>query len=115
VTVIGWPARICWTNRGITEPRDSITLPYRTVDTTVRAVGLLRAKAWATFSIIALDMPIALMGYAALSVPRHTTDVTPFALLASITLALPNTLVRTASSGKNSQLGTCLSAAAWKT
>ncbi len=76
---------------------------------------MFRAKAWATFSISALDMPIALTGYAALSVPRHTTERTPLALLASITLALPSTLVRTASIGKNSQLGTCLSAAAWKT
>ena len=30
-------------------------------------------------------------------------------------MALPSTLVRTASSGKNSHEGTCLRAAAWKT
>ncbi len=79
------------------------------------AVGLLRAKACATFSIIAFEMPIALTGYAALSVPRQTTLRTLLALLASMTFAEPSTLVRTASSGKNSQDGTCLSAAAWKT
>ena len=60
-------------------------------------------------------MPIALMGCTALSVPRQTTAATPLALAASMTLELPKTFVRTASSGKNSQDGTCLSAAAWNT
>ena len=60
-------------------------------------------------------MPMALTGYAALSVPRQTSERTSLALQASTTLALPSTLVRTASSGKNSHEGTCLSAAAWKT
>src|SRR5690606_13028720 len=110
VKVNALPALSCSTKSGITEPREHITFPYRTVDTTVRAVGLLRAKACATFSIIALDMPMALTGYAALSVPKHTSDATPLALLASITFAEPSTFVRTASRGKNSQLGTCFNA-----
>src|ERR1022692_236222 len=85
------------------------------MDTVVADAGLLRANACAVFSIRALLMPIALMGYTALSVLRHTTDLTPLAAAASITLALPATLVRTACVGKNSQDGTCFRAAAWKT
>ena len=49
-------------NSGITEPREYMTLPYRTQETVVALCGLLRACAWATFSIIALVMPIALTG-----------------------------------------------------
>ena len=62
----------------------------------------------------AFDMPIALIGYAALSVERTTTRETPCAMALSITLFVPNTFVFTASMGKNSQLGTCFSAAAEK-
>ena len=65
-------------------------------------------------SIMALDFPMALMGYAALSVDRHTTRDTPSSIAACSTLSVPMTFVRTASMGKNSQEGTCLSAAAWK-
>ena len=74
----------------------------------------VRAFAPITFSIIALLIPMALMGYAALSVERQTTFFTPASMAAVNTLSVPSTLVRTASMGKNSQLGTCLSAAAWK-
>src|SRR5680860_1184037 len=79
----------------------------------VCAVGLLRANACATFSIMAFDMPMALTGYTALSVPRHTTLSTPFLFAASITFELPMTLVRTASIGKNSHEGTCLRAVSY--
>ncbi len=48
-------------------------------------------------------MPIALTGYTALSVLRHTTERTPAAAAAWITLRLPMTFVRTACVGKNSQ------------
>ena len=65
-------------------------------------------------SIMALDLPMALMGYAALSVDRHTTRSTPSSMAACSTLSVPMTLVRTASMGKNSQEGTCFKAAAWK-
>ena len=85
------------------------------IDTVVVDCGLFRAKAWAVFSISALDMPMALIGYTALSVLRHTTLRTPAAEAASITLWLPWMLVFTACCGKNSHDGTCLSAAAWKT
>ena len=57
-------------------------------------------------------MPMALMGYAALSVDRQTMRRTPAPIAAVSTLSVPSTLVRTASMGKNSQEGTCLSAAA---
>ena len=50
-----------------------------------------------------------------MSVDRHTTFSTPSAMAACSTLSVPMTLVRTASMGKNSHEGTCLSAAAWKT
>ena len=65
-------------------------------------------------SIIAFDLPMALMGYAALSVERQTTRLTPSEMAACSTLSVPMTLVFTASMGKNSQEGTCLRAAAWK-
>ena len=115
VTVSGWPARICSMNSGMTEPREYITLPYRTHETVVCAPGLFRACAWATFSMRALVMPIALTGWTALSVLRNTTAETPLRSHASTTLALPRTFVCTASSGKNSHDGTCFSAAAWNT
>ena len=74
----------------------------------------LRERATAIFSSIALVIPIALIGYAALSVDRQMTLFTPSSMAAVSTLSVPMTLVRTASIGKNSQEGTCLSAAAWK-
>ena len=46
---------------------------------------------------------------------RHTTFCTPSSMAAWSTLSVPTTLVFTASIGKNSQEGTCLSAAAWNT
>jgi len=70
--------------------------------------------ATATFSSIALVIPIALIGYAALSVERQITHFTPASIAAVKMLSVPMTLVLTASIGKNSQEGTCLSAAAWK-
>jgi len=75
----------------------------------------LRAKALATRSIMALLRPIALIGYTALSVLRHTTDLTPHSWAARITLSLPCTFVAVACNGKNSHEGTCFSAAAWNT
>src|SRR5665647_2740470 len=83
----------------MTEPREYMTLPYRVTETVVLDLGWLRANACAVFSISALDMPMALTGYTALSVLRHTTDRTPAAAAASITLWLPMTLVLTAWAG----------------
>ena len=97
---------------GITLPRLHITLPYRVQQMVVCSAGMFRAFAWITFSISALEMPMALMGYAALSVDRQTMRRTPAPIAAVSTLSVPSTLVRTASMGKNSQEGTCLSAAA---
>ena len=62
VTVSGPPRRAWSTKRGMTEPRENMTLPYRTQETIVEASGLVREWAWATFSISALVMPIALTG-----------------------------------------------------
>lgn len=46
-----------------------------------------------TFSIIALDMPIALIGYTALSVLRHTIRLTRLAIAASRTFSVPKIFV----------------------
>ena len=74
----------------------------------------MRDFATTTFSIIALLVPMAFMGYAALSVERHIAAFTPSSIAAVSTLSVPKTLVFTASKGKNSHEGTCFNAAAWK-
>ena len=115
VMVTGFPALICSIKRGMTDPLEHITLPYLVQQMTVSPLSAAtRAFAATTCSIIAFEMPIALIGYAALSVERQTIFLTPSSMAACRRLSVPSTLVRTASIGKNSQLGTCLSAAAWK-
>ena len=111
VSVMGCPFRIWSIHSGITEPREHMTLPYRVQQ--IFVLPLVRLFAMATFSSRALDMPMALIGYAALSVLRQITDFTPASIAAVSTLSVPITLVRMASMGKNSQEGTCFSAAAW--
>ena len=81
----------------------------------VLAGSTLRDLATNTFSIIALEMPMALMGYTALSVLRQIMRFTPHCTAASVAFSVPRTLVFTASSGWNSQDGTCFNAAAWNT
>lgn len=112
VIVIGLPARIWSINKGITLPREHMTLPYRVQEITVPVPLASLALARITFSIIALLIPMALMGYAALSVDKQTILFTPNCTAAVKTLFVPSTLVRTASMGKNSQEGTCFKAAA---
>ena len=68
--------------------------------------------ATATFSIKALLIPMALMGYAALSVLKQIMRFTLLATAASMVFWVPKTFVFAASIGKNSQEGTCLRAAA---
>ena len=58
---------------------------------------------------------MTLEGRTALSVEISTNRLTPTAADASITLSVPNTLVRAASTGWSSSTGTCLWAAAWST
>jgi len=53
----------------------------------------VRAFATATFSIIALLVPIAFTGYAALSVERQITFSTPSSIAAVKTFSVPKTLV----------------------
>ena len=72
----------------------------------------MRALAAMHFSISALDIPMAFTGYTALSVLRTMTLLTRDARAAFITFSAPRVLVWTASMGKNSQEGTCFSAAA---
>src|SRR5216683_2630749 len=98
----------------MTDPRDPITLPYRVPHMTVPPESMWRDDATMTFSIMAFEMPMALIGYTALSVLRQTRRFTPAATAAWITFSVPRMLVRTASIGWNSQDGTCFSAAAWK-
>ena len=97
--VNGLPSLSCDTNNGITEPRDAITLPYRVAQKTVSPSTCIRALDTMVFSINALDIPIALIGYTALSVLSTTTRSTLFAIAAFITLSAPTTLVLTASNG----------------
>ena len=99
-------------NNGITEPRDAITFPYLVPHINVLSGDTVLDLATNTFSIIAFEIPIAFIGYAALSVDRHITFLTPYSIAAVSTLSVPNTLVLTASRGKNSQDGTCFNAAA---
>ena len=112
VTVTGLPLRICSIHSGMTEPRLHMTFPYRVQQ--ILVFPELLDLATATFSSIALVIPIAFIGYAALSVERQMTHSTPASIAAVSTLSVPMTFVRTASIGKNSQEGTCFSAAAWK-
>ncbi len=62
-------------------------------------------------------MPMTLTGLHALSVEMPTTVSTGSccSLIARTMFCAPITLVRTASNGKYSQVGTCFIAAAWKT
>ena len=89
-----------------------MTLPYRVAHRTVASGSQTRDFAIMTFSIIAFDIPIALIGYTALSVLSTTQRRTSLAMAARITFSAPTTLVWTASIGWNSHDGTCLSAAA---
>ena len=57
-------------------------------------------------------MPMAEVGYTALSVDKQTTFCTRFWMAASSRFSLPLMLVFTASMGKFSQDGTCFIAAA---
>ena len=59
--------------------------------------------------------PINAMGITKAIEERHITHFTPASMAASSVLSVPITFVFTASIGKNSQLGTCFSAAAWNT
>ena len=112
VIVIGFPALIWSINKGITLPLLHITFPYLVQHITVPVSFTSRAFAWITFSIIALLIPIALIGYAALSVDKQTIFLTPAFIAAFNTLFVPSIFVLTASIGKNSQEGTCFNAAA---
>ena len=58
---------------------------------------------------------MTLDGRTALSDEISKNRVTPTAADASITLSVPNTLVRAASTGWSSSTGTCLWAAVWST
>ena len=62
VMVIGLPVLICSMNSGITEPREHRTLPYRVPQIRVLSGETVRDLATNTFSIIALEVPMALTG-----------------------------------------------------
>ena len=83
----------------MTDPRDAMTLPYRVAHKTVPRWSLSREFATITFSIMALDRPMALIGYTALSVLSTTHFLTPLSNAARITFSAPITFVRTASIG----------------
>ena len=60
VMVMGSFLRICSIHRGTTLPREHRTLPYRVQQ--IRVFFVVRALATATFSIMALLVPMALTG-----------------------------------------------------
>ena len=61
--VIGFPALIWSINKGITLPLEHMTFPYRVQQITVFPLSAAtRALAKMTCSIIALEIPIALIG-----------------------------------------------------
>ncbi len=62
-----------------------------------------------------LEAPITELGRTALSVEMNTSRSTPMVLQALTTLRVPSELVRIASPGCASRIGTCLCAAAWNT
>ena len=70
----------------MTEPLEYITFPYRTQQTVVGVLSSIIVDEMATFSINAFVMPMALMGYAALSVLRHTIQLTLCSIAEEITL-----------------------------
>ena len=57
----GWDAATS-TNNGITDPREAITFPYRVQQITVRSGSAVLDFAVMTCSIIAFEIPIALIG-----------------------------------------------------
>ena len=59
-------------NKGITDPLDPITFPYLVPQKTELLLRVLEF-AIITFSINAFDIPMAFIGYAALSVLKITT------------------------------------------
>jgi hypothetical protein len=76
--------------------------------------GLILVLAIIIFSIKAFVIPIAEREYTDLSVESIITLATPHSMAEVSTLSDPKIFVLVASTGKNSQLGTCLRAAAWK-
>ena len=80
----------------------------------MRVFGAWRFASTRMRSASALVIPITLTGLHALSVETPTTTSTlPASRTARARFAAPPVLVRNASWGKYSQVGTCLSAAAW--
>ena len=63
----------------------------------------------------ALDCPITVFGFAALSVETSTNRFAPYSTATSASVLVPSVLLRTASIGFASIIATCLYAAAWKT
>lgn len=62
VRVIGFPALICSIQNEMTDPREHMTLPYRVQQILVLSGDTVRDLATMTFSIMALEVPIALTG-----------------------------------------------------
>ena len=60
VTVMGFPALIWSIHKGMTLPREHITLPYRVQQ--IFVLPDIRDLAMATFSSMAFVMPMELMG-----------------------------------------------------
>ena len=117
VTVSG-PPRSSWRrNSGTTEPVLPSTLPKRTVTQRMppSPARASTSSAWQYISARRFDAPMTLVGFTALSVLMKTIARQPTARAASATTRVPSALVSSPSSGSFSTIGTCFSAAAWKT
>ena len=105
VTVTGPPSAICSLKMPTTEPRLPRTLPKRTHE---KRVFDRAARLCTTCSAKRLVAPITLVGLIALSVEIITNDSTACSSASSASCLVANTLLRTASHGKRSIIGTCL-------
>ena len=101
--------------KGITEPREPITFPYRTTEKCRSLSPLTLLAAMNNLSEHNLVAPYKFMGAAALSVLNATTLLTPVSRQACTTFSDPSTFVFINSIGLYSAAGTCFSAAACTT
>ena len=98
--------------KGITDPREPITLPYLTTEKRTSREPFMLLAATNNLSLHNLVAPYRLIGAAALSVDNATTCLTPESKAALITFSAPITLVFIHSMGLYSAAGTCFRAAA---
>src|SRR5690606_6336366 len=103
-----------WKN-GITEPREPITLPYRTTEKRVPCSPEYELEATNSLSEASFVAPYRFIGELALSVDKATQPLMLWSMQASMTFIAPLILVLMHSNGLYSAVGTILVAAACTT